>query len=73
MYSVLQNKKNINFKFEKFPYLIIDNALPNDLYQALSLSFPKYEKIIGDNEYKENYAYRYVVAVAIETTGGCFC
>ncbi len=59
MYSVLQNKKNINFKFEKFPYLIIDNALPNDLYQALSLSFPKYEKIIGDNEYKENYAYRY--------------
>mgnify|MGYP001258996895 CR=1 FL=1 len=59
MYSVLQNKKNINFKFEKFPYLIVDNALPNDLYQALSLSFPKYEKIIGDNEYKENYAYRY--------------
>ncbi len=59
MYSVLQNRENIKFRFEKFPYLIIDNALPNDLYQALSLSFPKYEKIIGDNEYKENYAYRY--------------
>ena len=59
MYSVLQNKKNIKFKFEKFPYLIIDDALPADLYKKLSNSFPKYEKIIAGNEYKENFAYRY--------------
>ncbi len=59
MYSVLQNKKNINFKFEKFPYLIIDDALPDNIYKKLSESFPKSEKIIGQNEYKENYAYRY--------------
>ena len=59
MYSVLQNKKNIKFRFEKFPYLIIDDALPNDLYKILNDSFPKYEKIIGKNEYKENFAYRY--------------
>ena len=59
MYSVLQNKKNIKFKFERFPYLIIDNALPTNLYEKLSSSFPKNEKIIGQNEYKENFAYRY--------------
>ena len=59
MNSVLQNKKNIKFKFEKFPYLIIDDALPTDLYKKLSNSFPKYEKIIAGNEYKENFAYRY--------------
>ena len=59
MYSVLQNKNNIKFKFEKFPYIIIDDALPSDLYEELSSSFPKNEKIIGNNEYKENFAYRY--------------
>ncbi len=59
MYSVLQNKKNIKFRFEKFPYLIIDNALPEDLYTRLKNSFPKNEKIIGNNEVKENFAYRY--------------
>ena len=59
MYSVLQNKKKIKFKFDKFPYLIIDNALPIDLYEKLNNSFPKYKKIIGSNDYKENFAYRY--------------
>ena len=59
MYSVLQNKKNIDFKFEKFPYLIIDDALPSDIYKKLSSNFPNSEKIIGENEYRENFAYRY--------------
>ena len=58
MYSVLQNKKNIQFRFEKFPYLIIDDALPENIYDNLSNSFPKNEKIIGHNEYKENFAYK---------------
>ncbi len=59
MYSVLQNKQNIKFKFDKFPYLIIDDALPSDLYKKLNDDFPNYKKIIGDEEYKENFAYRY--------------
>ena len=59
MFSVLQNKQKIQFKFNKFPYLIIDDALPEDLYNRLNSNFPRYEKIIGQNEYKENFAYRY--------------
>ena len=59
MYSVLQNKQKIQFKFDKFPYLIIDDALPLEIYNKLNSSFPKYEKIIGNNIYKENFAYRY--------------
>ena len=59
MYSVLQNKSNMIFNFSTFPYLIIDDALPIDLYNKLKSNFPSNEKIIGQNEYKENYAYRY--------------
>ena len=59
MYSVLQNKQNIKFKFDKFPYLIIDDALPSDLYKKLNDNFPDYKKIIGNEEFKENFAYRY--------------
>ena len=44
MYSVLQNKENIKFKFDKFPYVIIDDALPKDIYKKLSGSFPEPEK-----------------------------
>ena len=63
MYSVLQNKSNIQLRTNPFPYFIIDNALPEDLYNKLDKEFPKFEKIIkndlGTNEYKENTAYRY--------------
>jgi len=47
------------YSFNTFPYLIIDDALPVDLYNKLKSAFPSNEKIIGQNEYKENYAYRY--------------
>ncbi len=59
MYSVLQNKSKMIYSFNTFPYLIIDDALPVDLYNKLKSTFPSNKKIIGQNEYKENYAYRY--------------
>ena len=63
MYSVLQNKQNIQYRSDPFPYFIIDNALPKEIYNELIGSFPDYKKIIknnrGINEYKENTAYRY--------------
>ena len=42
-----------------FPYLIIDDALPSDYYNKLNDSFPDYSKIINNNEFKQNFAYRY--------------
>ncbi len=69
MYSVLQNKQNIQYRSDPYPYFIIDNALPEDLYKKLNDSFPAYEKIIeknrGINDYKENTAYRYDAANAL--------
>lgn len=61
--SVLQNKKNIILKNIPYPYLIIDNALPDNIYDELDNSFPEYDKIIkldrSDKGYQENTAYRY--------------
>ena len=59
MYSVLQNTNNIQFKSNYFPYIVIDDALPLELYNMLKSKLPTSEKIIGKNEYHENFAYRY--------------
>ena len=67
-YSVLQNKSKMHFKFDTFPYIIIDDALPTDLYDHLNKSFPDYKKIIGDNKYRENYAYRYNASNSLKDT-----
>lgn len=62
MYSVLQNKENIQFRANPFPYFIIDEALPWDLYNKLNTEFPKFKKIISKdkalNELRDNTAYR---------------
>tara|TARA_X000000950_G_scaffold243081_1_gene297898 strand:- start:794 stop:1555 length:762 start_codon:yes stop_codon:yes gene_type:complete len=65
MYSVLQNKSKMTFNFDTFPYLIIDDALPINLYDKLKSKFPSNNKIIGQNEYKENYAYRYNASMSL--------
>jgi hypothetical protein len=70
MLSVLQNKKNIKFRSKPFPYFIIDDALPWDLYNILNDTFPDFQKIIsnnrGMNEYAENTAYRLNAAQSLE-------
>lgn len=62
MISVLQNVKNIKLRQSPFPYFIIDDALPSEIYKELSESFPNFQKIISENrgiqEYKDNTAYR---------------
>ncbi len=62
MYSVLQNRKNIKLTLDPYPYLIIDDALPTDLYDNLNKNFPEFDKIIksnkGINTYEDNTAYR---------------
>lgn len=70
MFSLLQNKQKIKFRLSPFPYFIIDDALPLELYNRLDKSFPEYQKIIsmnrGLNEYQENTAYRYNASQSLE-------
>ena len=60
--SVLQNKHKIDLKLSPFPYFIIDDALPSELYNHLVDNFPEYQKIVSNDifmkEYKENTSYR---------------
>ncbi len=70
MLSVLQNIKNIQFRSKPYPYFIIDNALPWDLYNRLNDTFPNFQKIIsnnkGVNEFIENTAYRLNAAQSLD-------
>ncbi len=59
MFSVLQNKSKIKFVEKPFSYVIIDEALPFDLYNKLNEDFPSYEKILDNVKYQQNRAYRY--------------
>ena len=59
MYSVLSNLNQAIINKTPFPYLIIDNALPDQYYSLLNDSFPTYLKIINKREYFQNFAYRY--------------
>ena len=59
MYSVLSNLNQAIINTKPFPYLIIDNALPEKYYNLLNDSFPEYLKIINKREYFQNFAYSY--------------
>ena len=56
MYSVLNNLNQAKINKTPFPYLIIDNALPDRYYNLLNDSFPAYSKIINkyDNKFVSN-------------------
>ncbi len=56
--SVLSNFNNGVYKSYPFPYIVIENALKEDIYYELSNSFPKYKTIINNNPYEQNSAYR---------------
>ena len=51
MYSVLQNKPKMSFSFNTFPYLIIDYALPIDLFNKFKSKFSNNKKITGQNKH----------------------
>jgi len=61
--NLLQNHNNKIYKTKPFPYFIIDNALPDEIYEELDSTYPDFKKLIhfdrSNNEYIENTAYRY--------------
>ena len=65
MYSVLNNLSQAKINNTPFPYLVIDNALPDKYYNLLNDSFPAYSKIINQQEYFQNFAYRYNAAQSL--------
>ena len=48
--SLLNKAKKSDLITDPFPYLVIENALDDDLYEELSLSYPSDEHIMGDDE-----------------------
>ena len=46
--SILQNFRGSCLKTDPFPYLVIENALPSDLYERLANSYPS-ESLIFEN------------------------
>lgn len=57
-YSVLKNanKENINLKY--FPYIVIENALDEELYNRLSLEYPSLRDIKDSNIVNKQYENR---------------
>lgn len=52
--SILKNasKKNINLDY--FPYIVIEDAIDNDLYDKLNKEYPSLEEIINSEDKKSN-------------------
>ena len=44
-YSVLKNAKKENINLKYFPYIVIENALDEELYNRLSLEYPTLQDI----------------------------
>lgn len=51
--SVLQNFKPSHLKISPYPYLVIQNALPENIYQELSETYPSDSFIIENNRRKK--------------------
>lgn len=72
-YSVLQkysksvHNSDCEFKTVPFPYLIIKDALPSDLYIELLSNFPAFSSI-GANVKRNNYRYSYSASKVLHDT-----
>ena len=53
--SLLQNFKANNFFLDPFPHIVIENALPEKLYNELNDTYPtnKFKEIINNGLYNE--------------------
>ena len=45
-YSVLQNAKKADVRLHPYPHVIIENCLPDDVYEELERTYPSYEDIL---------------------------
>ncbi len=45
-YSVLQNAKKADVRLHPYPHVIIENCLPDDVYEELERTYPSYKDIL---------------------------
>jgi len=45
-YSVLQNAKKADVRLHPYPHVIIENCLPDDVYEELERTYPSYKDIV---------------------------
>ena len=53
--SILSNFDQAQIHTEPYPYIVIKNALPEDLYQQLEANFPSEEHVIDGREVKDTW------------------
>ncbi len=56
MYSLLQNNPKV--QTEPYPYVVIEDALPWDLYEKLENTFPEAQVLQKENAYDNDICYR---------------
>lgn len=56
-YSILQNVDKAVIKADPFPHVVIDDALPADVFERLSASYPDPTKMAFDRRTKSNQRY----------------
>lgn len=65
--SILRNFDNATIYEEPYPYIVIKDALPSDLYETLESTFPDPELVINGREVKDTW-YDYPACNVIEDT-----
>ena len=58
VHSILSNIDETKIHRDPFPYAVIENALPQEYYQALEASFPPSTFVAGGTELANNEVYR---------------
>jgi len=56
--SILQNVAAADVQSDPYPHLVLQNALPEELYNALSESYPGADKIVSPTEMGNNKRYQ---------------
>lgn len=56
-YSIYQKLSAGDIVAEPFPHIVVENALPADLYKALQAAYPTLETITGRRHFEDNRAY----------------
>ena len=67
MYSLLQKKPTV--QADPYPHVVIEDALPWDLYEALENSFPEGAVMQNQNAYDDGICFRLKADKLLDPTG----